>query len=133
MAQPKLAVLAFALELQRRATGGVAGLAAHPGWALTDLHANGPLLGEGPAILARLMRSATRLVSHSAEMGALPILFAASAPEAQGGGFHGRSWLFELRGPPAPAWAAPAARDTALTTWLWQVSEALAGRRLPAG
>jgi NAD(P)-dependent dehydrogenase (short-subunit alcohol dehydrogenase family) len=134
-AQSKLAVLTFAFELQRRATEGgwgIAGLAAHPGWALTDLYANGPLSGEGPSILARLMRRATRLVSHSAEVGALPILFAATAPEAEGGGFYGRSWLFELRGPPAPAWAAPDARDSALAAWLWQVSEGLTGCRFPA-
>lgn len=133
-AQSKLAVLAFALEFDRRAREGgwgVAGLAAHPGWALTDLYANGPLSGDGPALLARLMRRGTRLLSHSAEAGALPILHAATAPLAQGGSFTGRSWLFELRGPPAPARVARAARDRALAAWLWQVSEALVGCRFP--
>jgi NAD(P)-dependent dehydrogenase (short-subunit alcohol dehydrogenase family) len=133
-AQSKLAVLAFALEFDRRARDGgwgVAGLAAPPGWALTDLYANGPLSGDGPARLARLMRRGTRLLSHSAEAGALPILHAATASEAEGGSFTGRSWLFELRGPPAPAWVAPAARDGALRAWLWQVSEALVGLRFP--
>jgi hypothetical protein len=77
------------------------------------------------------MRRGTRLLSHSAEVGALPILYAATAPEAEGGSFTGRSWLFELRGPPAPAWVAPAARDGALRGWLWQVSEALVGLRFP--
>ncbi len=127
-AQSKLALLAFALEFDRRARAGgwgVAGLAAHPGWALTDLYANGPLSGAEPGLLTRLMRRGTRLLSHSAEIGALPILYAATAPEARGGSFTGRSWLFELRGPPAPAWVAPAGRDSALAAWLWQVSEAL--------
>ncbi len=135
-AQSKLAVLAFALEFDRRSRAGgwgVAGLAAHPGWALTDLYANGPLSGDGPAILARAMRRATRLLSHSAEVGALPILHAATAPQARGGSFTGRSWLFELRGPPAPARVAPAARDEAQAAWLWLVSEALVGCRFPAG
>lgn len=135
-AQSKLAMLAFALEFDRRAREGgwgVAGLAAHPGWALTDLDANGPLSGDGPAILARLMRRGTRLLSHSAELGAPPILHAATAPQAQGGSFTGRSWLFELRGPPAPARVAPAARDRALAARLWQVSLALTGCDFPPG
>jgi len=135
-AQSKLAVLAFALEFDRRARSGgwgVAGLAAHPGWALTNLYANGPLSGHGPALLGRMMRRATRLLSHSAEIGALPILHAATAPQAQGGSFTGRSWLCELRGPPAPARVARAARDRAMARRLWQASEAMSGCTFPAG
>ncbi|MBX9753017.1 MAG: SDR family oxidoreductase [Roseococcus sp.] len=133
-AQSKLAVLAFALEFERRARAGgwgVSGLAAHPGWALTNLYANGPLAGRAPGFLVRLMRRGTRLLSHSAEVGALPILYAATAPDAQGGSFIGRSWLSELRGPPGPAKAAPAALDRRLACRLWQVSQAMAGCGFP--
>jgi NAD(P)-dependent dehydrogenase (short-subunit alcohol dehydrogenase family) len=131
-AQSKLAALSFALELQRRSERhewGVASLAAHPGWAMTDLYTNGPASEGTPPLLLRLMRRATRLLSHSAEVGARPLLFAATAPAAKPGGHYGRCRLCELRGPPAPARITAAARDPAAAARLWAVAEALTGAR----
>jgi NAD(P)-dependent dehydrogenase (short-subunit alcohol dehydrogenase family) len=133
-AQSKLAVLSFALALQRRSDAGgwgVASLAAHPGWALTNLYANGPASEGTPPLLARMMRRATRLFGHSAEVGARPILYAATAPEAQPGGYYGRCWLCELVGRPATAWASGAARDAASAAWLWRIAEAATGAAFP--
>jgi NAD(P)-dependent dehydrogenase (short-subunit alcohol dehydrogenase family) len=129
--QSKLAVLMFALELQRRSDAagwGLTSLAAHPGWALTNLYTNGPASEGTPPVLMRLMRLGTGFFSHSAVRGAGPILFAATSPAALGGGLYGRSWLWEMRGPPAPARIAPQARDAGVAARLWQVSTQLTGQ-----
>jgi NAD(P)-dependent dehydrogenase (short-subunit alcohol dehydrogenase family) len=134
--QSKLAVLMFALELQRRsdaARWGMTSVAAHPGWALTNLYSSGPGSEGTPAYVIRLMRLGTRFFSHSAVYGAGPILFAATSLLAQGGGFYGRRWLWEMRGPPAPARLAPQARDAGVAARLWDVSADLTGQRFGAG
>jgi NAD(P)-dependent dehydrogenase (short-subunit alcohol dehydrogenase family) len=124
--QSKLAMLMFALELQRRSDAAGWNLisnAAHPGWARTDLFANGP----GAGLLAFASQLAAPLFSQSAESGALPTLFAATSPQAKGGGYYGPSGLSELKGPPAPAWIMPQARDMAGAAKLWEVSQQLTG------
>lgn len=129
--QSKLAVLMFALELQRRsdaAQWGLTSIAAHPGWALTNLFSNGPASEGTPSALMRLLRLGTRVFSHSAVHGAGPILFAATSPTARGGCLYGRSWLWELRGPPAPGRIAPQARDELVAARLWEVSSRLTGQ-----
>ncbi|MCZ8148048.1 MAG: SDR family oxidoreductase [Roseomonas sp.] len=129
--QSKLAVLMFALELHRRSEAagwGLTSLAAHPGWALTNLYSNGPASEGTPPLLMRLMRLGTRFFSHSAVHGAGPILFAATSPAVRGGALYGRSWLWEMRGPPAPARIAPQARDAPVAARLWDVSAALTGQ-----
>lgn len=133
--QSKLAVLMFAVELQRRSEAagwGLTSLAAHPGWALTNLYSNGPASEGTPPLLMRLMRLGTRFFSHSAVHGAGPILFAATSPAARGGALYGRSWLWEMRGPPAPARIAPQARDVLVAARLWDVSSALTGEHFGA-
>jgi NAD(P)-dependent dehydrogenase (short-subunit alcohol dehydrogenase family) len=125
--QSKLAMLMFALELQRRSDAAGWGLmsnAAHPGFARTDLIANGPgasgLLWE----VSRLLRP---YVSQSAAEGALPTLFAATSPEAKAGGYYGPNWFYELKGPPVPAKIMPQAKDAAVAARLWDVSAMLTG------
>jgi hypothetical protein len=71
-------------------------------------------------------------VSHSAAGGALPLLFAATPPEAQNSGYYGPNWFYELKGPPAPAFVAPQAKDTAAAKRLWDLSEQLTGTRWAA-
>jgi NAD(P)-dependent dehydrogenase (short-subunit alcohol dehydrogenase family) len=125
--QSKLAMLVFALELQRRSDAAGWGLlsnAAHPGYARTDLIANGPgtrgLLGQLGKILGPF-------ASQSAAEGALPTLFAATSPEAQPGAYYGPNWFYELKGPPVPAKIMPRAKDAAVAARLWDVSAALTG------
>ncbi|WP_369942169.1 SDR family oxidoreductase [Xanthomonas medicagonis] len=129
-AQSKLAMLMFALELQRRSDAqgwGIRAPAAHPGIAQTALIANGPD-GAGRRSAAGV---ATRLlapwISHSAAAGALPTLYAATAPQAEGGGYYGPDGLFELKGDPAPARIGRRARDPQVAARLWEVSCTLAG------
>lgn len=129
-AATKLEMLLFALELQRRSDAhgwGLASIAAHPGFARTDIIANGP--GEDRLVqtLWRLAQPVAGLFSQSAADGALPILFAATSPDARGGGYYGPSRLSELKGPPAPARLPAAARDAAVAARLWEASERLCG------
>jgi len=130
-AQSKLAMLIFAIELQRRSDAagwGLLSTAAHPGYARTGLQSAGPSLGlAGPSITERLGKLAEPIMSHSAAEGALPTLFAATAPTARPGEYYGPLGLFELKGPPGKASISAQARDPALGARLWKVSEALTG------
>jgi NAD(P)-dependent dehydrogenase (short-subunit alcohol dehydrogenase family) len=130
--QSKLANLLFTFELQRRSDAYGWGLmtnAAHPGFARTELIANGPgtggLKGAGMKVLGSFM-------SHSAAAGALPTLFAATAPEAAANGYYGPNGFYELKGPVAPAKVLPQAKDNAVARKLWEVSEQLTGVKWPA-
>ena len=124
----KLANLLFAFELQRRsdqAGWGLMSNAAHPGYARTDLIANGPGLDSLSSRVGSLLIAPW--ASQSPADGALPQLFAATSPDAKGGGYYGPGRLMELVGPPAPARISRAAQDTAVAKHLWDVSEVLTG------
>jgi NAD(P)-dependent dehydrogenase (short-subunit alcohol dehydrogenase family) len=130
-AQSKLAMLLFALELQRRADAAGWGLvsnAAHPGYARTELIANGP----GAAAQAFNLAFGP-LLGQSPAQGALPQLFAAAAPEAAGGAYYGPAGFLELKGPPAPAKMTARAQDPAAARRLWEVSEQLTGADMRLG
>lgn len=120
-AQSKLAMLMFGLELARRAVGtGVMSLPAHPGFARTNLLANGPGTG---GIRGWSMRCFGNLVSQSAADGALPVLRAATDPDLHSGDYLGSIGPFELRGPPGRAAMPPAARDADAAARLWAMTE----------
>ena len=126
-AQSKLALLMFALELQRRSGAHgwpLLSVAAHPGWAATNLQVSGTGW-TGP--IGWLFEEAGALAAQSAAEGALPILFAATSPEAKEGGYYGPDGWGELRGVPAPAVIAPQALDCTVAARLWAVSEVLTG------
>jgi len=130
--QSKLANLMFALELDRRlrAAGSmVKSLAAHPGYAATNLqHAGPPLVDEV------LMAIPNRVIAQSDEMGALPTLYAATQPGLQGGTFAGPDGFLEQRGHPESVAPNRAARDEQVARRLWEVSEQMTGVRFePAG
>jgi NAD(P)-dependent dehydrogenase (short-subunit alcohol dehydrogenase family) len=132
--QSKLAMLMFALELQRRSDRdgwGLLSVAAHPGWARTDIIANGPA-SEGRGIVGVLAPVFAPLFSQSAAAGALPILFAATSPLAERGGYYGPDGWREVRGSPAPARLSAAATDAKAAARLWRVSEELTGVRYGA-
>lgn len=63
--------------------------------------------------------------------GALPTLFAATAPDAKGGAYYGPKGFFELKGPVAEAFVARQAKDETVAARLWNVSEQLTGVRWP--
>ena len=130
-AESKLANLSFALELNRRvkAAGlGVVSVAAHPGYALTNLQKTGTSLGGGVNALAgTAFQQVSRIVAQSAEMGAWPLLMAATDPSLTGGEYVGPSSLGQTRGRPRLVGMTRKARDEDLADNLWSASEAATG------
>jgi NAD(P)-dependent dehydrogenase (short-subunit alcohol dehydrogenase family) len=131
--QSKLANLLFALELDRRLRAGgskARSLAAHPGYAATNLQS-----AAAPIVDRLVMVVTNRLLAQSAEMGALPTLYAGTYPGLEGGTYVGPDGLGEQRGHPEPVAPSRAARDEAVARRLWTVSEELTGVRYgpPAG
>ena len=128
--QSKLANLLFTAELQRRLTEAgskVRSLAAHPGYAATNLQSH-----SGSRLMEFAMGSlGNRILAQDAVAGALPTLYAATA-DLPGNTFVGPSGFAGLRGAPAPCPRSRAARDPETARRLWQVSETLTGVRFPA-
>ena len=60
-------------------------------------------------------------------MGALPTLYAATAPDVQGGDYYGPDGFQELRGSPTKVKVIAEGRDPAVGRRLWEVSEELTG------
>jgi NAD(P)-dependent dehydrogenase (short-subunit alcohol dehydrogenase family) len=127
--QSKLANLLFMRELQRRAgAAGVplAALAAHPGYAATNLQTVGPKMS-GRAWQGRMFDAATRVLGQSADRGAWPTLRAATDPHARGGEYYGPRGLGEQRGAPKRVGMSAQALDPVAAEWLWERSVALTG------
>jgi NAD(P)-dependent dehydrogenase (short-subunit alcohol dehydrogenase family) len=131
--QSKLAMLMFAIELDRRSKAkdwGLTSVAAHPGFARTDLVDNGPAVGAN-AFLTSAIKLMVRVIGHSAAAGALPTLMAATLPGAKGGLYFGpRGWM-EFKGPPGAAKIEAQASDPGVSTRLWAASERLSGVAFP--
>jgi NAD(P)-dependent dehydrogenase (short-subunit alcohol dehydrogenase family) len=126
--QTKLANLLFTLELQRRldaAGSAVRAVAAHPGYASTDLQSH-----SGSAINGFVMAIGDKLLAQSAAMGALPTLYAATQ-DVPGGSFVGPDGLAEQRGYPKLVGRSKAAQDAEGARGLWDLSEELTGVRWP--
>jgi NAD(P)-dependent dehydrogenase (short-subunit alcohol dehydrogenase family) len=124
--QAKLAVLIFAIELDRRSQAngwGLTSVAAHPGLARTDLVANGP--GAANPFLRAGIKLGVRLMGHSAAAGALPTLMAATKPGVAGGQYFGPQGWNEFSGRPGPAKIEKQALDPSVAAKLWGASEQL--------
>jgi NAD(P)-dependent dehydrogenase (short-subunit alcohol dehydrogenase family) len=127
--QSKLANLLFAAELQRRLTEAgspVLSMAAHPGYAATNLQSH-----SGSRVMEFAMGTlGNRLLAQDAASGALPTLYAATA-DLPGNTFAGPSGFGGTRGAPAQCARSTAAGDTEVARRLWQVSEQLTGVSCP--
>jgi NAD(P)-dependent dehydrogenase (short-subunit alcohol dehydrogenase family) len=124
----KLANLLFTYELQRRlaaAGSSTIAVAAHPGGSNTELVRN------SPAPLRALNAVFGRLVTQSAEMGALPTLRAATDPAVVGGQYYGPDGFREVRGHPVVVESSRQSHDADLQGRLWVVSEDLTGVTYP--
>ncbi len=132
--QSKLAMLMFALELARRAAAHgwpLVSVAAHPGWAVTDIIANGP--GGGRlGLKEHVMQAGFRLFGQSAAEGARPIAYAATSPDVKPGGYYGPVGFQEIKGAPGHSRIMPQAQDAEAAKRLWTMSETLTGVTFPA-
>ena len=128
-AQSKLANLLFAFELDRRADAAgtqLVSVAAHPGFAATNLQAAAPA-HSGRRLQATIVRFGTSLVAQSAAQGALPQLYAATAPDVHAGDYYGPRWFHGLRGAPTLVAPPKQALDIDTARHLWSESERLTG------
>ena len=127
--QSKLANLLFAYELQRRleaAGSGAISVAAHPGYASTNLQSVGPQM-EGSKLGARTMSAANRILAQSAAMGALPEVYAATSPAVRGGDYIGPDGFMGQKGFPQKVGSNGRSYDQEVAARLWSVSEELTG------
>jgi NAD(P)-dependent dehydrogenase (short-subunit alcohol dehydrogenase family) len=127
--QSKLANLLFTAELQRRLSESgskVLSMAAHPGYAATNLqsHSGSRLMDFAMGTLGN------RLLAQDAAGGALPTLYAATA-DLPGNSYVGPSGFASMRGAPAPCARSTQASDDAAARRLWQASEQLTGLSFP--
>ncbi len=129
-AQSKLGNLLMALHLARVATERgwpLLSTAAHPGYTATDLTRSWPLPSP-----SRVPRSGSDMswTGQPVEIGAQPLLFAATDPRAQQGGYYGPGRALGLFGPTVPVALPRPARAPSLARSLWAVAEDLTGTRL---
>lgn len=125
----KLANLLFTFELVRRlpsAAPNVIAVAAHPGYASTNLQFVGPQI-EGSVIGRVMMQIGNSLLGQSAAMGALPSLYAATAPDVASGDYFGPDGFQQIHGYPVKVGCRKAARDPETASKLWALSERLTG------
>ena len=123
----KLANVLFMLELDRRlrrAGSETASVGAHPGFSSTCLQATGPFIGAKP-LKSWLVLAGVRVIGQSAERGAEPQLYAATAPGVVGGEYFGPRW--RIFGHPVPAAMSKRSRDETVASRLWDVSKELTG------
>jgi NAD(P)-dependent dehydrogenase (short-subunit alcohol dehydrogenase family) len=128
--QSKLANLLFAFEIANKVkeTGGnVRSVAAHPGYSATNLSSSvSPNL---PNPMKKFFRGLEQVIAQSAEMGALPQLYAAVSHEVPASAYVGPDGWGEFRGYPKLVTPTERARDVQLGQRLWRASEELTGIR----
>jgi NAD(P)-dependent dehydrogenase (short-subunit alcohol dehydrogenase family) len=130
--QSKLALMLFALELDRRSRAegwGITSNVVHPGLTSTNLQASGPNLGRTrrspmDPVFRRLSKMG--FLVQTVASGLRPALYAATSPAARGGAFYGPGGLGHFTGAPVEQNIYRTARDTADARRIWQVSEQLA-------
>jgi NAD(P)-dependent dehydrogenase (short-subunit alcohol dehydrogenase family) len=126
--QSKLANTLFGLELDRRLRAihsPIISVLAHPGVSATNLVTSGPTGFSGA-----MVKLISNMLSQPVEQGALPQLYAATAPDVRGGDFYGPSGMQEMRGPVTKVHASDEAKNPEVAQRLWHISEALTGVQL---
>lgn len=108
-AQSKLAMLIFARELDRRIR--------ETRLEIKSIPVN---TGKAPMLLSKLLRQT------DADL-ALPLLFAATAPEAMSGHYYGPDGLYGLKGHPIEMDCSFAAKNIQAAEKLWEISEEMSG------
>ena len=113
----KIANLYFTYALQEkleRARSKTIAVASHPGWTGTDLQRH-----------VGFLSFLNRFLSQGIDMGALPTLYAASAPDVKGSDYYGPSGWKEMKGYPKKVDSNELSHDKDIAKKLWDVSEEL--------
>ncbi len=129
----KLANLLFTSELSRRAEAAGTDLIAassHPGFAATNLQTSGVGLGSAGALLKPFMKVGNLLFAQGDADGALPSLYAATAPDVAGDDFFGPDGFQEMRGHPKRVGRTGRAADGEDAKRLWAVVRGADRRQL---
>jgi NAD(P)-dependent dehydrogenase (short-subunit alcohol dehydrogenase family) len=128
--QAKLANLLFAKELNRRVPG-VRSVAAHPGYASTNL--TGSSAEASGSRFERLNYAiGGSLLAQSAASGALPTLYAATDPRAEAGQTYGPRGPLAMRGRPTRVTMTPRGNNAQVAARLWDLSAELTGVSFPS-
>ena len=133
-ARSKLANLVFALELDRRLRkAGIDALsvAAHPGYSATNIVYGGSQGGQSVmrGLWDVMAKIGNAMLAQPANRGALPSLYAATAPGVNSGDYIGPDGFIEFRGWPTRVQPSRQAQDEQLAAGLWARSEELTGVR----
>ena len=115
----KIANLYFTYELQRKfdkAEYNAISTASHPGWTATELQRH-----------TGLFSFLNNFFAQGLEMGTLPTLYAAVAPDVKGGDYYGPDGWREMRGYPKKVQSNKLSHDKDIAAKLWEVSEKLTG------
>jgi NAD(P)-dependent dehydrogenase (short-subunit alcohol dehydrogenase family) len=124
----KLAMIVFANVLDRKFKQyGVDAMAlsAHPGSTKTNLRKTRLETEKNP--WQRFQLKFHESIAMRAERGILPLLYAATDPDARGGQYIGLSGFLEARGHPRVSRGQKRAYDAALGEELWRKSEQVTG------
>jgi NAD(P)-dependent dehydrogenase (short-subunit alcohol dehydrogenase family) len=128
-AQSKLANLLFAYELDRRldrAGADMMSVACHPGYAATNLQRRGPEQS-GSTLRLWMMKAANAVLAQDAKTGALPMLYAATGSDVEGGDYVGPGGFMNMRGSPVTQRSSERSYNEATAEQLWTISEELTG------
>jgi NAD(P)-dependent dehydrogenase (short-subunit alcohol dehydrogenase family) len=129
--QSKLSNQLFTLELDRRARHhglDLVSVAAHPGYAATGLQTVGARM-RGSRYAEWIYELGNSILAQPAAEGALPILYAATAPVVRGGQYFGPDGRTGMRGYPKQVPFVRAATDPVTASQLWEESVRLTGVR----
>lgn len=113
----KLANLYFTYALQEKlekAGAKTIAVASHPGWTGTNLQRH-----------VGYLNFFNRFFSQDIDMGALPTLYAASAPDVKGSDYYGPSGRHEMKGYPKKVVSNELSHNKEIAKKLWDVSEEL--------
>jgi NAD(P)-dependent dehydrogenase (short-subunit alcohol dehydrogenase family) len=120
-AQSKLANLLFTYELERQFKAhhiNATATASHPGYTETNLQRTSGFF---------VINIMNKIVAQKVEIGALPILRAATDRSLKGGEYLGPTRIMETRGYPEIVKSSDKSYDQVVAKRLWEVSEKLTG------
>lgn len=125
----KLANMLFMLHLSQKLgleTYDMIAVAAHPGYSASNILEKGPAM-KGRNWLVKAGHLANRIAAQSAEMGALPTLYAATEEHIENGSYYGPGGFLGMRGYPARTSPRSKRITAKLMSELWKQSEVLTG------